>query len=122
MARLIELPTFADGRGELNVLETVVPFPVRRVYFIHHAHGLRGGHRHRKNVQLLVAVAGSVQIHVNNGRDKEDYRLATPRQGLLLETSDWHTMDKFSRDCVLLVLASQPYDVNDYIDEPYPEP
>jgi len=60
MARLIELPTFADGRGELNVLETAVPFPVRRVYFIHHAQGLRGGHRHRRNVQFLVTVAGSV--------------------------------------------------------------
>ena len=122
MARLIELPTFADGRGELSVLETAVPFAVRRVYFIHHARGLRGGHRHRTNVQFLVAVAGSVQIHVNNGKEKRDYRLAHPRQGLLLETSDWHTMDKFSPDCVLLVLASQPYDVNDYIDEPYPEP
>ncbi len=122
MARLIELPTFADERGELNVLETAVPFPVRRVYFIHHAQGLRGGHRHRRNVQLLVAVAGSVEIHVNDGRGKTDYRLVTPRQGLLLEAPDWHTMDNFSKDCVLLVLASQAYDVNDYIDEPYPEP
>jgi len=122
MARLIELPTFADGRGELSVLEAVVPFPVRRVYFIHHAQGLRGGHRHRMNVQLLVAVAGSVDIHVDDGKTKKDYPLNTPRQGLLLETPDWHTMDNFSKDCVLLVLASQPYDVNDYIDEPYPEP
>jgi len=122
MARLIELPTFADERGELSVLETVVPFAVQRVYYIHHAQGLRGGHRHRKNIQLLVAVAGSVDIHVDDSKTKKDYQLNTPRRGLLLETPDWHTMDNFSKDCVLLVLASQAYDVNDYIDEPYPEP
>ena len=122
MAKLIDLPTFTDGRGDLSVLEKAVPFPIRRVYFIHHARGARGGHRHRKNVQLLVAVAGEVRIHVDDGKKKQDYQLNRPCQGLLLETVDWHTMDKFSPDCVLLVLASEPYDVGDYIDEPYPGP
>ena len=121
MARLIDLPTFTDSRGQLSVLEKAVPFPVRRVYFIHHASGLRGGHRHRKNTQLLVAVSGAVKIHVHDGQKKQDYDLNHPRQGLLVETPDWHTMDEFSPDCVLLVLASQPYDVHDYIDEPYPD-
>lgn len=122
MAKLIDLPTFTDGRGELSVLEKAVPFPIRRVYFIHHAHGLRGGHRHRKNIQLLVAVAGEVWIQVNDGKKKYAYQLNRPHQGLLLETADWHTMDNFSPDCVLLVLASEPYDVGDYIDDPYPGP
>ncbi len=122
MARILDLPVFGDGRGDLVVLEKAVPFPIRRAYFIHHARGLRGGHRHRKNVQLLVPVAGSVRIHVHDGKRKRDYRLERPDQGLLLETPDWHTMDDFSPDCVLLVLASEPYDVADYIDEPYPEP
>ena len=122
MAKLIDLPTFTDGRGELSVLEKAVPFAIRRVYFIHHARGLRGGHRHRKNTQLLVAVAGEVRIWVNDGKKKQDYLLKRPCQGLLLETTDWHTMDNFSPDCVLLVLASEAYDVGDYIDDPYPEP
>ncbi|NDA34008.1 MAG: hypothetical protein EBZ01_04215, partial [Betaproteobacteria bacterium] len=72
-------------------------------------------------IQFLVAVAGKVMIHVNNGHEKTNYHLDSPRKGLILETVDWHTMDDFSKDCVLLVLASEPYDVNDYIDKPYPE-
>ena len=121
MAKIVEIPTFGDARGELSVLEKIVKFPIRRVYFIHHAEGLRGGHRHKKNIQFLVAVAGKVLIHVNNGHEKIDYHLDSPRKGLILETADWHTMDAFTEDCVLLVLASEPYDVNDYIDEAYPE-
>ena len=121
MAKIVEIPTFSDVRGELSVLEKIVKFPIRRVYFIHHAEGLRGGHRHKKNTQFLVAVSGKVVIHVNDGHEKKNYHLDSPRKGLILETADWHTMDEFSDDCVLLVLASEPYDVNDYIDEAYPE-
>ena len=121
MAHIIELPTFGDGRGNLSVLERVVPFAIRRVYFIHQAKGLRGGHRHRTNIQVLVAVTGSVRIHVNDGEARADYILDDPRRALLVECRDWHTMDDFSPDCVLLVLASELYDVADYIDEPYPD-
>ena len=121
MAKIVEIPTFGDARGELSVLEKIVKFPIRRVYFIHHAVGLRGGHRHKKNTQFLVAVSGKVVIHVNDGREKKNYHLDSPRKGLILEPADWHTMDDFTEDCVLLVLASEPYDVNDYIDEAYPE-
>lgn len=119
MAKMIELPTFGDSRGELSVLEQAVPFPIRRVYFIHRAQGLRGGHRHRTNVQVLVAIAGSVRVHVNDGEARADYILDDPRRALLVECRDWHTMDDFSPDCVLLVLASEPYNVADYNDEPY---
>ena len=119
MADLIDLPTFTDARGALTVLEKAVPFAIRRVYFIHKAQGLRGGHRHKSNRQVLIAVAGSVRISVNDGTKKDIFILGNPRQGLLMEAPDWHTMDEFSDDCVLLVLASEPYDVNEYIDEPY---
>ena len=121
MAKAIDIPTFVDPRGELSVLEKIVKFPIRRVYFIHRAEGSRGGHRHKKNTQFLVAVCGKVVIHVDDGHEKKDYLLDNPRKGLILETEDWHTMNHFSKDCVLLVLASEPYDVNDYIDKPYPK-
>ena len=121
MAKVVDIPTFADSRGQLSVLEKIVKFSIRRVYFIHHAEGLRGGHRHKKNTQFLVAVSGKVMIHVNDGHENKNYHLDNPRKGLILETADWHTMADFSKDCVLLVLASEPYDVNDYIDKPYPE-
>jgi hypothetical protein len=120
MAKLVDLPTFSDARGSLTVLEQAVPFSIKRVYFISGAVGLRGGHRHKKNRQILVAVAGSCEIFVNDGKQKKTYYLDSPSVGLLLKLEDWHTMDKFSPGCVLLVLASEPYDVDDYIDEPYP--
>lgn len=120
MAHLIDLPHHADARGSLCVLEKAVPFPIRRVYFIRKPAGVRGGHRHKKNRQLMVAVAGQARIQVNDGKRADSFLLANPCHGLVLETRDWHTMDSFSPDCVLLVLASEPYDVGDYIDEPYP--
>lgn len=120
MASYIDLPTFSDSRGSLTVMEQVVPYPIRRIYCIHNATGLRGGHRHKKNRQVLISVSGNCEVFVNNGRVKKTFVLDSPAKGLLLELEDWHTMDRFSGDCVLLVLASEPYDVNDYIDEPYP--
>jgi hypothetical protein len=120
MAAFIDLPTFADSRGSLTVLEKAIPFAIRRVYYIFNAVGLRGGHRHKNNRQVLVSVAGSCEIFANNGREKKTFILDSPSKGLLVDLEDWHTMDKFSPGCVLLVLASKPYDVDDYIDEPYP--
>jgi hypothetical protein len=120
MAHLVDLPSHADARGRLCVLEKIVPFPIRRVYFIRTPTGVRGGHRHKKNRQLMVAVVGRARIQVNDGKRTATFLLESPTRGLVLETQDWHTMDDFSPDCALLVLASEPYDVNDYIDEPYP--
>ena len=120
MAKFIDLPTFSDPRGSLTVIEKAVPFSIKRVYYIFGAVGLRGGHRHKKNRQVLVSVAGSCEIFVNNGREKRTFILDSPSKGLMLELEDWHTMDKFSPGCVLLVFASEPYDVGDYIDAPYP--
>lgn len=120
MAALVPLPTFPDPRGTLTVLEKAVPFEIKRVYYIYGANTLRGGHRHKRNRQLLVCVAGSCEIFVNNGSEKNTFVLDSPSKGLVLELKDWHTMDKFSDGCVLLVLASEPYNSDDYIDEPYP--
>jgi dTDP-4-dehydrorhamnose 3,5-epimerase-like enzyme len=70
MARLLDLPTFADSRGSLTVIEKVLPFAVKRVYYIYGVGNdqVRAGHRHRRNIQLLVCVSGSCEIYVNDGR------------------------------------------------------
>lgn len=120
MAKFIKLPKFQDKRGTLAVLEAVCPFSIRRAYWIYQASAARGGHRHRTNRQLMFALHGSVHVYVHDGRNSQTYALQSPDRGLLLEPADWHRMEKFSGDCVLLVFASEPYDVNDYIDEPYP--
>jgi hypothetical protein len=119
MAELIEIQTFKDKRGCLSVIDKLLDFEIKRVYYIYQAAGERGGHRHKKTKQFLVAVHGSCDVYVHNGVSEFTYKLNNPNQGLILETSDWHTMSNFSKDCVLLVLASEHYDVKDYIDEKY---
>ncbi|TCW60527.1 FdtA/QdtA family cupin domain-containing protein [Treponema sp. J25] len=120
MAYLLDLPTFTDPRGSLTVLDNIIPFEIKRVYYIYNASAKRGGHRHKKNIQCLIALQGSCEIFVNNGREKKVFVLDNPSKGLILETVDWHTMDNFKNNCILLVLASEHYDKNDYIDEEYP--
>ena len=119
MALIIDLPTFKDNRGKLTVIEKVLPFDVKRIYYIYDATAKRGGHRHRKNMQALICLNGSCEIYVNDGKSKNIYILDRPDKCLILYPQDWHTMDKFSNDSILLVLASEYYDVNDYIDEEY---
>jgi dTDP-4-dehydrorhamnose 3,5-epimerase-like enzyme len=112
MAELINLRTFADGRGFLSVCEEV-PFTVRRVYWIYNTLHDRGGHAHKKTRQALISLQGVVTVDVKDGRTA--YILDKPDKMLILEPEDWHTMEDFSEDNILLVLASELYDPEDYV-------
>ncbi len=116
---ILDLPTFFDARGGLTVLDGALPFAVQRTYWIYGAGGqTRGGHRHRRTRQALVAVAGSISIFMNDGRAQDNIILDSPGKCLLVEPKDWHTMT-FGDGAVLLVMASLPYDRAEYIDEKY---
>jgi hypothetical protein len=116
---LINLPAFSDASGALTVLDNALPFPILRVFWIYDADGqTRGGHRHHKTRQALIAVAGAVTIFMNDGIVSDTILLDQPSRCLLVEPKDWHTMT-FGPGSMLLVLASQHYDRNDYIDEKY---
>lgn len=121
MSKIIDIPTIADERGKLSVIENIAGFNIKRVYFIYDTDGKpRGGHRHKKTEQILVCVSGSCNIFCQNELRKESkYLLDNPKKGILLDPKDWHTMENFSDDCILLVLASETYDKDDYIDERY---
>ena len=119
MARIIDLPTFTDERGSLTILEKVLPFIVKRLYYIYGATEKRGGHRHKNTDQALICVNGSCEVYINNGISESTYVLDSPEKCLFVDKADWHTMDKFSKDSVLLCLASHHYDVDDYIDDEY---
>lgn len=117
--KVLDLPTFMDQRGGLSVLDGVLPFSLSRIYWIYGADGnVRGGHRHHVTHQALIAVHGAVTVHMDDGVHIENILLNSPSQCLLVEPKDWHTMS-FGSDSVLLVIASHPYDKNDYIDEGY---
>lgn len=118
----LDLPTFTDSRGALTVLEGVLPFPIARTYWIYGSDGqTRGGHRHHKSRQALIAISGTVTIYINDGVISDNIDLNSPSRCLLVEPKDWHTMT-FGKGAVLLVISSHQYDRSDYIDTPYEQP
>ena len=120
MAALIELPTFSDERGKLTVLEKVLPFDVKRVYYIYDTDGKdRGGHRHHKTVQALICIKGRCVVDCDNSFIKNSFKLDSPKKCLVVYPEDYHIMRDFSADSILLVLASEYFIENDYIDEAY---
>jgi dTDP-4-dehydrorhamnose 3,5-epimerase-like enzyme len=121
MANIINIPVITDGRGSLGVVEKVINFNIKRVYFIYNTNGQpRGGHRHKRTRQFLVCLHGSCKIYCQNKlKESKVYCLDNPNSGLIIEPSDWHSMKNFSSDCVLLALASEFYDKNDYINDKY---
>jgi hypothetical protein len=120
MARLIDLKTFTDERGNLTVIEKVIPFDVRRIFYIYGVDSsVRGGHRHHQTIQAAICLKGHCTIWNNNGSLTEEFVLDSPSKCLILEPRDWHKMYDFSPDAILMVLASEYFDPKDYIYEPY---
>ena len=116
MANFIRLTTHSDTRGALTVLEKVLDFDIKRIYYIYNVDdSTRGGHRHKTTKQAAICIAGSCEIFVNNGREQKTFNLDSPEKCLVLETEDWHTMHNFSKNAILLVVASENFDQADYI-------
>ena len=117
--KLLKLYEAVDGRGRLSVIQDELPFIVQRVFWIVDAdEQLRGGHRHHVTRQALIALRGVVSVYMNDGIHERTVRLDSPSICLIVETDDWHTMH-FEPGAILLVLASEKYNRNDYIDSAY---
>ena len=120
MAELIDLQTFTDSRGNLTVIERIIPFNIKRIFYIYGVdNSKRGGHRHQKTIQYAVCLKGACTIYCYDGNDEQNFVLDSPSKCLLLEAKDWHTMYDFSKDAILMVFASEFYNQEDYIYEPY---
>lgn len=121
MPKLYELKTFASDSGNLTVFEKIIPGAIQRVFYIYQAgQHVRAGHRHRLAWNALICVSGRCRVYTNNGLIEQYHVLDDPRKCLVLQPEDWHTMDEFSDDAILLVVSNQLYDKNDYIYESYP--
>ncbi len=123
MATFINLKNIEDSRGSLTVLdnlEDVLPFSVKRIFYIQQAeNSVRGGHRHFYTEHAIVCLVGSCKVTVHDGEREQEFILDRPSRCLVIDKSDWHTMHHFSPNAILLALASTVYDASDYIYEPY---
>lgn len=120
MAKIINIKSFIDERGALSVIENEIGFNVKRVFYIYNVdHSTRGKHRHKKTIQAAICINGSCKIFNDNNIEQEVFELNSKNKCLLLYPEDYHYMYDFSKDAILLVLASELYDYDDYIFEPY---
>jgi hypothetical protein len=122
MAHLLNLTTFTDQRGSLTVIEKVIPFTIKRVFYIYGVdNSKRGYHRHIKTIQAAIVLQGQCRIMSQGGSKLplEEFIMDTPSKCLIIDPEDYHWMDNFSTDCILMVFASEFYNVDDYIYEPY---
>lgn len=117
--RMISFQPHGDARGQLVAVEEgkELPFSVKRVYYLYDTVSgvTRGYHAHKKLQQILICVHGSCTIRLDNGTEQALVRLDRPTEGLYVANTMWREMSDFSPDAVLLVLASELYDENDYI-------
>ena len=118
-AVVYEIPYFVDSRGALNVLEIAreLPFECQRVFYTYTVPegSVRGEHAHKTCEEFLIAVRGELQIYVDDGVHRDEIALDSPSKGLHLPAGCWIELFGHSPDCILLVLASLPYDNADYI-------
>ncbi|SHN10336.1 sugar 3,4-ketoisomerase [Flavobacterium xinjiangense] len=116
--RLIEIPKICDSRGNLSVIEgDTIPFVSKRVYYLYDvpSGGERGGHAHKEQLELLIAVSGSFDVVLNDGSIEKIITLNKPNIGLLIPIGIWRELENFSSGSVCLVLASDEFDEEDYI-------
>ena len=118
MAKLFSIPTYKDPRGSLSVIEKILPFDIKRVYYIYDVdNSERGHHAHKKTIQALIMLNGSCNLFVGDKNHSTKYEMNSPEKCLLLMPEDFHWMSNFSENAVLLVLASEEFDKEDYIYE-----
>lgn len=117
--QILQLPKFEDLRGNLSFIEEGkhIEFTIQRTYWIYDVPGgqVRGGHAFKKQHELIVALSGSFDVEVDNGKKKENFSLSRSYYGLYIPAGLWRQMQNFSTNSVALVLSSTHYDENDYI-------
>ena len=118
--RLIEVPKIQDRRGNLSVIEgATIPFVSKRVYYLYDvpSGSKRGGHAHKEQQEFLIALSGSFDVILKDGKSTQTVTLNKPNIGLLIVDGIWRELRNFSSGTVCLVLASDEFDEEDYIRE-----
>ena len=116
--QLIQIPTVEDLRGNLAFVQNdILPFDFKRIYYLFDvpSTAFRGGHSHINQHEILIALSGSFEVTVTDGKEKKSYLLNKPNIGLHIPTGIWRELENFSSGAVCLVLASDVFDEADYI-------
>ncbi len=118
-AKLIELPKILDKRGNLTFIEgeNHIPFNIQRAYWIYDVPGgeKRGGHAYFELNELIVALSGSFDVVLDDGKEKKIFSLNRSYYGLYVPKMIWRQLENFSTNALALILAAAPYDAEDYI-------
>lgn len=122
--KIIDLPKIEDPRGNLSIIEEEknVPFKIERTYWIYDVPGgqVRGGHAFKKQQELIVALSGSFDVVVDDGKVKQTFSLNRSYYGLYIPAGLWRQMQNFSTNSLAMVLSSTRFSEDDYIRE-YPD-
>ena len=117
--RIIQLPKITDPRGNLSVIEELkdIPFKIERTYWIYDVPGgeKRGGHAYKENEEFIVALSGSFDVVLDDGKEEKVFSLNRSYHGLYIPTMHWREIENFSSGAVCMVLASEHYNESDYI-------
>lgn len=116
--KILDIPKIHDTRGNLSVIEgDAIPFVMKRVYYLYDvpSGAERGGHSHKEQQEFLVALSGSFNVVLNDGKEKRTVTLNKPNEGLLIPNGIWRELENFSSGSVCLVIASDRFEETDYI-------
>lgn len=116
--KIIDIPKINNTKGNIGVIENdTIPYKIKRVFYLFDvpSGAKRGGHANKKTHQVLIAISGSFDVVLKNGKSKEIITLNRPDKGLLIENNIWRELENFSSGSVCLVLASEEFSEEDYI-------
>ena len=116
--QLLKIPKITEPRGNLSVIEKdIIPFEMKRIYYLYDvpSGSERGGHAHKKLKQFLIALSGSFDVILKDGKEERIVTLNKPNQGLLIYPGIWRELNNFSSGSVSLVIASDVYEEEEEI-------
>lgn len=117
--KIIELPKILDSRGNLSFIESTqtIPFKIERTYWIYDVPGgeIRGGHAYKNLQEFIVALSGSFDVVLHDGKKEFKFQLSRSYYGVYVPKLFWRHLENFSTNSLALIVASSPYDENDYI-------
>lgn len=117
--RIVNLPKFLDARGNLSFVEQEnhIPFAIKRTYWLYDVPGgeCRGGHAYKENQEFIVALSGSFDVILDDGKEKKVFTLNRSYYGLYVPKGLWREMDNFSTNSLAMILSSTYYDADDYV-------